>query len=313
MALSGLWKAATSYESGALKWGTGVNPIHGIATMGQALRQSEIVHPYGPGQPAPPVPVELVDPGVASDYDYIEEEYASAIWGYGPETGTSERPGLGSEGDNTTTTPVSRSDSDDFPPWGPTGKTNPWGPTGGQIPAGANLRAKSKGGLIPRYLKLGIQQNTVADGWMNKAVSGVEDSQVSDPSQYEMQTSMTQRDKVRQGSQAQPGRASEFLAPIASPRPTWGQRMKIWSGTPRGRHYDMYPFQAEEIIRPFRDRSAGTGYAEWLAANEATNYMVSPLERVPVPDPSAGNPTPQPGNVYAEESSNVSTWVNAWY
>jgi hypothetical protein len=297
--LSGLWQDSVAIESGALKWGTGINPVHSVYGEGPPLRSSEVPTGYGPGMPHGTVPPEILDPGPDVDYNYLEEDWADPAWGYGPDTGTSDRAPLGES------TEVSRSST--TPAW------PPWGPVKGGMPSGSNIRARDHGGALTRLLKLGYKSETVNDGWENKDVSGVDNARVSDPSQYEMQTSMTQRDKVREGSQAQPGRASEYTAPIGSSRPTWGQRMKLWSGTPNGRHYDMFPYQADEIIRPWRVRSAAAGPVGWLAANEAYNYQLDALERQPVPDPYSGNPVPAPGNVYQEEESDVSTWVNAWY
>ena len=300
MAISGSWKAANSFSATARKWGTGINPVHSINTMGDPLRSSEVTTMSGPNAPGPrPYPAILADPGEALEWHFgPDEDYGSDIWGYGYDTGTADRPNLGTE-------------TQDFRGTTPGDYPSPGYHQGG-IPGGNSYRAKNHGGRVTDKAKLGYKNETVTEGWRNKTVDGVEDSETSNVAQYERQTSMQQRDQVRAGSQnPNSGTASEYKAPIGSWRPTWGQRQKPWSGGQR--HYDMFPFQADQLVRPFLNRQAGTGYREWLAANEAYNYQVHPLQRQPVPDPYAGVPVPQYGNVFEEESYPVQSWVNVWY
>lgn len=294
MAISGLWQQSQG-QSGAAKWGTGINPIHAIETMGEPLRSSEVPTGYGPGAPPQDVPYVLTDVS-GTEYDM---EYADSVeWGYGPVTATDQR--LGWDADNTQARQKTPS---------------AWPPPGPDAPNGG-----IKGGILRRIRigdnravsKASWQNETVTEGWENKEVGTVSNAETSDPAQYERQTSMQQRDQVRVGSQnPNTGTASEYTAEIGSWRPTWGKRIKPWSGGQR--HYDMFPWQAEPLIRAFLYRNAGTGYPEWLGANEAFNYQVDPLQRQPIPDPYGGNPIPASGNVYEEESSNVSTWEDAWY
>ena len=296
MAISGLWKEATSFQASALKQGTGWNPVHAIPTEGIPLRQSPAhTAQGGDGQTPGLVPdmlTENQDPFAYGD----EVDFSGNEWGYGPETGTSTRPGQGVP-------------TQDFRGYTPEG-----------FPEGLNDFQATTENADWREIRIGDnravpkvarQNETVTEGWENKETGGVEDPQQSDDSQYTMQTSMQQRDKVRAGSQAAAGRANEYDAPIGSRRVTWSQRIKPWSGGQR--HYDMYPFQAEQLVRPFLYRNAGTGRTEWLGANEAFNYQVAPLQRQPVPDPYSGNPIPGPGNVYDEEASNVQSWIDVEY
>lgn len=292
MAISGLWQQAQS-QSGAAKWGTGINPVHAIETMGEPLRSSEVNTGYGPGAPHEDVPFELTD----TSGSVFDEEYENQEWGYGPTTATDQRVRLGTDA-----TMARQKTPSDYPSPG-------YAPNGGIM-----------GGIIRRIRigdnrsvnKLGFKNETVSEGWENKEVGTVSNAETSDPAQYERQTSMQQRDQIRVGSQnPNTGTASEYTAPIGSERPTWGKRIKPWSGGQR--HYDMFPFQADTLIRGFLYRSAGTGAPEWMNANEAYLYQQEPLQRQPVPDPYGGNPVPTPGNVYQEEESNVSTWENAWW
>jgi hypothetical protein len=297
MAISGAWLEANQNSEGAQKWGTGINAVHSIFTGGPPLRSSPVITGYGPGQPGNSVNVEITDPGANNDWDYLDQDYAnSEMWGYGEQTGTADRPSWGQS-----TEELRNTVPDEWP----------GAPKMRGLPGGTEIRAINKGATDLDSAKLGDKEETVGEGWENKQVGSVTNAKVSDPSQYEMQTSMTQRDKVREGSQRGDGSASEYSAPIGSWRPTWGQRIKPWSGFRR--HYDMFPFQAEQINRPFLSRQSGTGYAEWMKANEAYNYQVSPLQRQPVPDPYAGFQVPDSGNVYQEESGDVSNWVNVWY
>jgi hypothetical protein len=132
-------------------------------------------------------------------------------------------------------------------------------------------------------------EDDVAQGWLNKDHSYVEDAQTSDVSQYEMNTSMTQRDKTREGSQIS-GTASEYSAPIHS-RIT-AMKNRVWGASPDlpghlQRHDDMFPKQQDLIVRPFWLRTAGTGDASAMKTNEL--YVSEPLQRTPPEDAWQGN------------------------
>jgi hypothetical protein len=300
MPITGLWQEANLAEAGAAKWGHGINPIHSIQGAGYGGRSNDPVHTsQGPeglgGNTIGDEYLDLLDP---AEGGYTDEDFASALWGYGPQTGTSDRPAI----------PAATEDfrghtNDDFP--------SPGYHQAG-LPGGTNIRAEAHGQHVSANAKLGDKEETVGEGWENKETGTLENAVVSDPSQYERQTSMQQRDQTRAGSQnPNTGTASEHSAPIGSWRPTWNQRIKPWSGGRR--HYDMEPKEQNDRIRPFWYRSAGTGYVEYMGANEARNYMTEPMQRQPVPDPYAGVPVPQAGNVYVEESYPVQDYVNVWY
>ena len=292
MAITGNYLETAGY-TGARKWGTGINPVHSI-DMGLSRLDKGIPTSQGPNAPGPEtLPEGMLNPqDEFPEYGYTDEDFESSVWGYGPQTGTADRwaPDV--------STQQARTDIPNAYP----GMGNEPGPPGGTI-----MREQKHGDLTGGIAKLGDKEETVGEGWENKDVGGVIDAAVSDPSQYEMQTSMTQRDKIRAGSQRGSGSASEHTAPIGSWRPTWGVRIKPWSGGRR--HWDMTPRRQDEMIRPFWYRSAGTGYRDWMAANEAYNYQVEPLRRQPVPDPYVGTQVPS-ANVYSDESHN---WVDTWY
>jgi hypothetical protein len=106
--------------------------------------------------------------------------------------------------------------------------------------------------------------------------------------QYERQTSMQQRYAVRNNNLAVKRGTDEPRTDIGSR--TAGQKLKTYSGEIPGsnRHYDMFPYQADQIPRPFHYRTAGTGYQQWMEANQW--WQVQPVRRTPPPDPSMGIP-----------------------
>ena len=294
MGLTGNYLASVEY-TGARKWGTGINPVHWIdQSNASPTRIDPVPTLQGPNRPGPEtLPPGLVNPlDTMPEYGYTDEDFASQIWGYGPQTGTSDRPArdVPTEQYRATT-----------PTMFPSAMEDDAGP-----PGGFAIRSEEHGDIVGSSAKLGDKEETVGEGWENKQVGSYLDSQDADSTQVYMQTSMTQRDQIRAGSQRGAGSLSEHTAPIGSSRPTWGRRIKPWSGGRR--HWDMVPRRQDPILRPFWYRTAGTGYQEWMLANEAFNYQVEPLQRQPVQDPYPGQNVP--GNVYADESHN---WVDAWY
>lgn len=128
---------------------------------------------------------------------------------------------------------------------------------------------------------------TVNEGWLNKVTSFVADASPSDPSQYEVQTSMRQRYETRTNVRAQARATDDPRSNIASR--VMAMVEKVYSTGERC--YDMFPYQIDQIERPFRYRSAGVGPAEWLETNEYS--AVTPVQRTPPPDPAMGVPEVQ--------------------
>lgn len=125
---------------------------------------------------------------------------------------------------------------------------------------------------------------TVSEGWINKATSFTAYAEPSDPSQYEVQTSMRQRFGTRDNHRAQARCTDDPRAKIASRVEPMVE--KVWSTGERT--YDMFPFQIDQIERPFRFRTAGVGPAQWMETNEYN--AMTPYQRIPPPDPAAGVP-----------------------
>lgn len=284
MAIANAWQNSLTGDvayASALKQGTGWNPIHAIRS--------------GDGRNIAPdgttnlVPQELTTDTFDQDWGYTDEdeymfmdstpESESRI-----EVGVADRPSWGvppAGGANRASMP------ENYPSWGPVSYLNDSGvelPRG--IPGGTVIRSEEKGAIASSNPNQ-VPDETVNQGWINKDSGPVADAVVSDPSQYEMQTSMTQRDKVRAGSQSS-GTASEYEAPIKS-RIT-GQKIKWWTPAGEPRHYDMAPKAQEQMIRPFWLRTAGTGDPSLMQANEF--YVSTPYQRTPPLDPDQGEVLP---------------------
>lgn len=266
MALVAQWVSSNPQQiptANALKWGNGIDPIH--AEYGDGTGRGTATNP---GQ-------LTVDPSLTaiastdSDYGYQDEDSADALYGYGYQTGTADRS---SWADPANEAMVRAATTDDYPSWKQSGKA---------------IRAINKGASVTNSIKLGPDEDA-AQGWENKVTSYVEDAGISDPSQYIMQTSMVQRDKVRAGTQTPGGRASEYVAPIASRIP--GMKLKVWTDLNSPRHRQMEPREQRQMIRPFSYRTAGTGFSDNMGPNSM--YVSEPLSRTPPPDPYAGQETP---------------------
>lgn len=254
MPITGTWKEQHEIQAGARIWGSGWNPIHGIPDS------------YGGRNIAPDGTVEgerdweVID--LNAPYTQYEENWPAEVpyFGYGPQNGTSERPGY-----NESYYQKSRNNTDDFPDVDENGD---------------QIRDVDKGGTRRTTSKSNFMDEAL-DGWTNKLNTEVTDAEPS-PETYEMQTSMVQRDKIRNMSQTT-GRASTYAAPIASR--IIGEKLKTLVGSPE-RLFDMFPRQQSFMVRPFWNRSAGTDLPEKMAPN--ATYLSQPLTRVAPGDPYQG-------------------------
>lgn len=252
MGITGTWSQRRSIQAGARQWGTGINPVHSVRT-GDGRNTA----PAG----SEPVPEELT--GV-EDYGYMPEDSASVLYGYGPQTGTSDYPNVSDH--------QFRGTTKNFPQWGKYKNGTP---------GGAVIRSQNHGADLTFTPRDPMLHDAYA-GWDNKLTGDVNDAEVSDPSQYIMTTSMVQRDKTRHGSQRS-GSQSEYSAPVHSRIP--GMRIKTLAGAPE-RHIAMEPREQTWTIRPWWNRSAGTGPPQWMQSNAAAETV--PLTRTPPPDPYQG-------------------------
>jgi len=279
---TGTWRATAVSEAdytGALKQGTGINPVHRI--------RGDLTNPGRKNTPALIYPELNLGPGqetsnVIGDTDW-PELYADSneLYGYNSQTGLADRPRYGVPNERVSVT-------EDWPPWGGSRKTQ----------AGGNfVRSLLKGALLQMRIKQ-IPSETVTEGWRNKAHGIAADSVSSDDKQLIVNTSGVQRYETRTGSQST-GRASEYSAPIHSR--VVGQKLKKWSGGQR--HYDMRPYDQDEILRPFLSRQAGTSYVEWNEVNSM--YQSNPIQRQPAEDPYPGSVSPPEENGYGYVAEDV--------
>jgi len=129
-----------------------------------------------------------------------------------------------------------------------------------------------------------VPTETVSEGWLNKPKEGdVARAKPSDPAQYEIQTSMTQRFAARGNDHAVMRNTDAARHQIRSR--VQRQRSPVYSGEER--HYDMDPRQQHpDRERPFYFRTAGTGDQDWMVHN--ATWDINAVQRTPPPDPYIG-------------------------
>jgi hypothetical protein len=265
--------------SGALKWGTGINAIHGIRTEGAPLRSTgRDPGPDDPSERPSQVPHELIGPDI---YGYTMEDIASLSGNFTPFT-----PRVGDSVETRRAENYS-----DLPDWG-------------VIPTDAERLDFALTTELARPLWDGIAlvsfpTETVTEGWDNKLTGKVSGARTSDQSQYERQTSMQQVNPPEGRNNA-----AALLRGTDDPRANimtrlTGQKIKPWSTGERLQ--DMYPYQQMMGVRPFWYRSAATGNPEQMEPNEM--YVSNPIERVVPPDPDLGEQETQidPSYGYTQE------------
>lgn len=269
--VSGQWAASNANANqyaGALKWGTGNNPIHSVYGEGPPLRSTG----RQPGPDMPTTALSDVPPSLetAYDYGYTMEDVPNLVTFYG------QPPPVGTD------TGAFRDEAGNFPHRQQYGEDDDF-PLPVE-PAGTNFRTVSEGARVHRHTTKQFPTETVTEGWRNKETSIVLDADVSDPSQYERQTSMQQVNPAA-------GRNNDGAVLRATDDPRFnimtrltGMKVKPWSGGQR--HADMFPFQSEMIVRPFTYRTGATGDPYAMAPNEM--YVSDPIERTPPPDPDLG-------------------------
>lgn len=309
-AYRGPYARQSSYEPAyatAAKWGTGVNDVHSYYGEGPPLRTLGRADHIGSSPVASgeqfPRGRNYQQPGDTSGMDIPQE----LTWGY-PVDYAPESFGSGAEssmnaGDTGAGVTIYL---DDRPHWGEEVATeklrtdastmSPWG-----TPGGVWMRALREGSARYRtapdevlpgegdpYRPISAEQadsnptETVSEGWENKVTSFVADANPSDPKQYEVQTSMRQR-YLRRNNRRATMRATDDDRWEISSR-VMAMVKRVYSEGER--NYDMFPFQIDQIDRPFKYRTAGVGRADWMTTNEFA--PTSPIRRTPPPDPADG-------------------------
>jgi hypothetical protein len=285
----------------AAVWGTGVDPIHSYYGEGPPLRMLGREGTIGSSPVANDYPRhrDYQQPGLTSGDDPPEE----MTWGY-PVDYSIDSFGMGSDTSPSRSAPATREYMDDRPSWDTPVESQrvrsnadtmtPWGVSGVAMRImreGAHRFRTHPHGPITAEPSNSLPNETVSEGWLNKVTSFVAYSEPSDPSQYEVQTSMRQRFGTRDNRRAQMRATDDARSTIKSRVEPMVE--KVYSGGER--HFDMDPFQIEQINRPFRYRTAGVGPSEWLEANDYN--ALTPIQRTPPPDPAAGVPEVQePGS-----------------
>lgn len=234
--------------TGPAKWGTGINPTHADKNDGTGRVLSPGESPVGLASDS-----ELLngwtmeDLAATGDFGFMQSH---PNWGVDPERGRA-----------------------DYPSWG-----HRYGP-----PSGTGMRAKKRGMSLKESEAQQIPSQTVSEGWVNKEHGSVLDSKTSDPSQYERQTSMQQRDAIRTNSaavvRATDGERTDIPSRIT------GMKVKEFSGGQR--HEDMTPWVQDIWHRVFRVRTAGTADPTQMATNEM--YVSVPMTRTIPPDVDQGD------------------------
>lgn len=279
--ITGSWgRIYTVPYSGATKWGTGINPIH------QFYGESYPLRTYGRNASIPAItPPSEATPG------FIE---TSAPWGYQPE----DIAGL-----DVFASPVEATDGVEFvkDSWPaidqgtvqfrsdvPEQAKRPWQSTGFYKNILRSIRT-SAGNINyqPTGFSYQIPMETVSEGWLNKPASGMGEGEVADSvtsarSQYEVQTSMSQRYRQQNNRRAVLRATDDERAEIDSR--VAPMKLKVYSG--QERHYDMFPRQMDDIPRPFWYRRAATGVAADMEPNAMV--VITPIQRTVPPDPSLG-------------------------
>jgi hypothetical protein len=264
----GAWAARYAQPyTGASVWGTGVNSVH--AVYGSPADRLQPLNPReGEDVPA----TDRTQAGEGQQDDTPDTSY----WGYDPEQIPSnvgeyihydDRPPLGNDSQNSKV----RASTLGFPPLNAPGRVK------------SAFRSMMDGAhRINQKLVDGYPNETVSEGWINKATSTVADAIPADDSQVFMQTSMTQRYRTRTNANA-------VERGTDAPRSSIDSRVmamveKVYSTGERS--YDMEPREQDDIPRPFYYRTAGTGDASYMAPNEM--WEVAPIQRTPPADPTLG-------------------------
>jgi hypothetical protein len=257
MAIAGSWLAGTVTPSeyvGALRWGTGINPIHAIPDSGsRETGIKENLLPLGADDGSGAiVPEELLGPEA---WGYASDDMSSWAGAEAYEYVAADHPGWG---EPTEGRPDRESIHPGWPSWGPHGAHDQEFPLAG-YPGGDELRAQSHGSAVENARAIAVPTRGWRGGWLNKAHGAVERAETSDPSQYEVATSLVQLDKTRVNDAAAARGTDDPRAPIGT-RLT-GQKEKHYAksfrmgggpGTPdMGQQGQNLPF------RPWFYRSAG--------------------------------------------------------
>lgn len=296
------------YYATASRWGTGIDAVHGYYGEGPPLRVlgrsgaigSSPVSTMG----SPRDDRSYQEPADSSGHTPPQEEF----WGY-PVDYSPGSFGMGADSsinDGDTGFPVDmymgNRPSWDTPPENDRMRSDastmaPWGRSGAAMRAireGAHRYRRNSQQVLPgqgdAFQPVSAEPvnsnptETVSEGWINKATSFTAYAEPAADGQVFVQTSMRQRFGTRDNGRAQLRGTDEARSNIASR--VMAMIEKVYSEGER--HYDMAPYQQDDIRRAFRTRTAGTGPQHWMEVNEV--IPLTAMQRTPPPDPAMGIP-----------------------
>lgn len=266
--IAGSWVAANANADqyvGALRWGTGSNPVKDVYGEGPPLRTTgRLDGPDNPTDALSDIPGTLEDPYL---YGYCPEDIGTTLYDGMP-------PPVGS--DMVAYRGTVKGEGDPIPPWG-------------MISSDPVVREFADQPDQSPFLWSGAMTHqfpteTVSEGWRNKTSGQVNDAETSDPSQYERQTSMQQvNPQAGRNNTAAVARATDSPRAKILTRLT-GMKLKPWSQGERNQ--DMFPYQQDMMLRPFWYRTAGTDDPSKMSPNAM--IVTEPVQRDIPPDPDLG-------------------------
>jgi hypothetical protein len=294
--------------AGNYVWGTGINRIHAYRQpTGRPQNYNEplsdldkrtLAHMTGePGfiETGPPwgyQPEDLAGLDVFANPEVAIQGYYYPP-GDGPYPGGDEHPNIdtGIGWTNRATIPDNQSR-----PWQAGPRQRSW--LRSQKWAGSPRGGATTAGGQPTYQNSNeIPTETVSEGWINKGSTGglIEspefNSQPAPTHQVFVNTSMVQRHRMLNNDRAVARGQDEPRESI--PSRIVGPKVKVYSGEDpdSNRAYDMFPYQAEAIPRPFHYRTFGGGPQNYTKNNE--QYERRAIQRTPAPDAGLGIPDTQ--------------------
>lgn len=304
----------------ARKWGTGISPVHRLyGGPGRGYNPKLDVNQLDGRTPANfAVAQEYVE---GTEWGYQSEDVAGLDVFSMPEwsTGNSGKLNDAAYPDWESPSAETAGTIGDPPAGGAPGPKDPsveinrafipeWASRPWQFTNKARLRSIRAGeteadtGWAQRGVSSQIPVEDVATGWINKgSTGGIDPGEIPDdnvmPSayaQYERQTSMQQRKLSLENDRAVSRGTDESRSSI--PSRLVPMKLRQFSGEipfepgveETYRSYDMFPYQIDDIPRPFIYRTAGTGPQRYLETNE--QWTRTPMQRTPPPDPSMGVP-----------------------
>jgi hypothetical protein len=262
MAIAGTWRAGAvtpSEYAGATRWGTGINPIHSV--YDNAGRPTAIKEPLAGDPQTDFVPENILGP---SQWGYSDEDaafYAGEDYRYLVDDHPNWGQDSAGRGDRDSIDGSAQYSEQDWPSWGPHEEDQAEVIAGYPLsgpPGGAAIRARSDGSEVENNRAINVPTPGWRGGWVNKAHGRVQASEGSDPSQYEITTSLVQLHQTRVNAAAVARGTDDPRAPIES-RLT-GQKVKSYAkdfsmgggpGTP-----DMRQQSSDLPYRPWFFRTA---------------------------------------------------------